>query len=78
VPNSISSIEEIELGTHGIWVTRGGRSGCYLPQVADQTGWSRREFVEHCCQNKARLAPDVYLQEGTHLYVFTAQVFEES
>jgi AmmeMemoRadiSam system protein A len=73
----ISSIEEIELGTHGIWITRGGQSGCYLPQVADQTGWSRQEFVESCCQRKAHLPPDAYLQEGTHLYVFTAQVFEE-
>ena len=73
----VSSIEQIELGTHGIWVTRGGYSGCYLPQVADQTGWSRREFVEHCCREKAGLSPDAYLQEGTRLYVFTAQVFEE-
>ncbi len=73
----ISSIEEIELGKHGIWITREGRSGCYLPQVADQTGWSRREFVENCCQSKAHLPPDAYLEAGTHLYVFTAQVFQE-
>jgi len=73
----ISSIEQIELGTHGIWITRGGHSGCYLPQVADQTGWSRQEFVEHCCREKAGLSADAYLQEGTRLYVFTAQVFEE-
>jgi AmmeMemoRadiSam system protein B/AmmeMemoRadiSam system protein A len=73
----ISSIEEIELGTHGIWITHDGRSGCYLPQVADQTGWSRQEFVEHCCRDKAHLPPDAYLQKGTRLYVFTAQVFEE-
>jgi AmmeMemoRadiSam system protein B/AmmeMemoRadiSam system protein A len=73
----IYSIDQIELGTHGIWVTRGGHSGCYLPQVADQTGWSRQEFVEHCCQDKASLPPNAYLQEDTHLYVFTAQVFEE-
>jgi len=73
----ISTIEEIDLGTHGIWVTRDGHSGCYLPQVADQTGWSRREFVQHCCRDKAHLPPDAYLQEGTRLYVFTAQVFQE-
>jgi len=73
----ISSIEEIELGTHGIWITRDGRSGCYLPQVADQTGWSRQEFVEHCCRDKAHLPADAYLQSGTRLYVFTAQVFQE-
>ena len=73
----IYSIDQIELGTHGIWVTRGGHSGCYLPQVADQTGWSRQEFVENCCQNKANLPFDAYLQKDTRLYVFTAQVFEE-
>ena len=73
----ISGIEEIELGTHGIWITRGGNSGCYLPQVAGQTGWTRQEFVEHCCRDKAHLSADAYLQEDTRMFVFTAQVFQE-
>jgi hypothetical protein len=75
--HEISTIDEIEPGTHGIWITRGARSGCYLPQVATQMGWSGKEFVEHCCLHKAHLSADAYLQEGTRMFVFTAQVFEE-
>ncbi len=73
----ISSIDEIEMGKHGIWITRGGRSGCFLPQVATETGWSKREYLEHCCRDKALLPKDAYLEEGTHIYTFTAQVFHE-
>jgi AmmeMemoRadiSam system protein B/AmmeMemoRadiSam system protein A len=73
----ISSIDEIQLGTHGIWITREGRSGCFLPQVATETGWSKQEFLERCCQDKAFLSKDAYLQEGTTIYTFTAQVFHE-
>jgi len=73
----VSSIDEIQLGKHGIWITKGGNSGCFLPQVATETGWSKKEFLEHCCRDKAFLAPDAYLDEDTHIYVFTAQVFHE-
>jgi AmmeMemoRadiSam system protein B/AmmeMemoRadiSam system protein A len=73
----ISSIDEIQLGTHGIWITRGGQSGCFLPQVASETGWSKQEFLEHCCRDKAFLPKDAYLHEGTTIYTFTAQVFHE-
>jgi AmmeMemoRadiSam system protein A len=73
----VSSIDEIQLGKHGIWITRGDRSGCFLPQVATETGWSKQEFLEHCCQDKAFLPKDAYLDENTHIYIFTAQVFHE-
>jgi len=73
----ISSIDEIQLGKHGIWITRGAHSGCFLPQVATETGWSKQEFLEHCCRDKAFLPKDAYLDEDTHISVFTAQVFHE-
>ncbi|NIA22298.1 MAG: AmmeMemoRadiSam system protein A, partial [Anaerolineaceae bacterium] len=31
----------LELGKHGIYIKRGLQSGCFLPQVATETGWSR-------------------------------------
>ena len=73
----INSIDEIQLGTHGIWITRGDQSGCFLPQVASETGWSKQEFLEHCCRDKASLPKDAYLHEGTTIHTFTAQVFHE-
>ena len=49
----IISIDEIELGKHGICIVKGRSSGTYLPQVANETGWNKEEFVEHCSHDKA-------------------------
>lgn len=62
-------------GVHGIYVRQGGRSGCFLPQVQTQTGWSLEEFWSHCCADKAGLPHDVWRTGGAQLYVFTADVF---
>ena len=37
----ISSIDEFELGRHGIYISRDGRSGTFLPQVANGKSWSK-------------------------------------
>lgn len=68
--------EGIELGRHGIYLRRGGRSGCFLPQVADETGWSVEEFWSYCCSHKAGLPPDAWKQPATNLFTFTAEVIE--
>jgi len=68
---------DIELGKHGIYIRRGMRSGCFLPQVATETGWSKEEFLSHCCAGKAGLPPDAWKDPDTEVFVFTAQVIEE-
>jgi len=65
----------LRLGTDGIYVKRGGASGCFLPQVATETGWSEEEFLSYCCAHKAGLAPDAWKDPGTEVYLFTADVF---
>jgi len=65
----------LELGTHGIYIKRGYMSGCFLPQVADETGWSKEEFLSQCCSHKAGLAPDAWRDLKTEVYLFTAEVF---
>ena len=69
--------EQMDLGTHGIYVKRGFATGCFLPQVAEETGWSKEEFLAHCCAGKAGLAPDAWKDPGTDLFVFTALVISE-
>ncbi len=54
----IKSIDEIELGKHGIIIEAKGRSGVFLPQVATETGWSLEEFLGHCSRDKAGLGWD--------------------
>ncbi|MBM4079923.1 MAG: AmmeMemoRadiSam system protein A [Planctomycetes bacterium] len=68
---------KLELGKHGIYIRRGSRTGCFLPQVATETGWSKEEFLSRCCGGKAGLPPDAWRDPGTEVYLFTAEVFGE-
>jgi AmmeMemoRadiSam system protein A len=70
-------LSELELGTHGVYVKRGLNSGCFLPQVATETGWGKEEFLAHCCAGKAGLPPDAWKDPATEVYVFTAEVLGE-
>ncbi len=65
----------IELGRDGIYVTRGASTGCFLPQVATEMGWSKEEFLSNCCSHKARLAPDAWRDPKTTVHRFRAEVF---
>jgi len=67
----------LELGVHGIYVKRGWASGCFLPQVAAETGWNKEEFLSYCCAHKAGLPPDAWKDPKTEVYLFTAEVFGE-
>ena len=65
----------LRLGVDGIYVKRGHASGCFLPQVATETGWSKEEFLSYCCAHKAGLAADAWRDPDTEVYLFTADVF---
>jgi len=78
VPKKIDDWQKIELGKQGVIVRKGIRSGVFLPQVADETGWSLEEFLSQLCWQKAGLAPDCYKNDKeVELQVYTAQVFSE-
>ncbi len=69
---------DLELGCHGIFIRRGFHCGCFLPQVATETGWSKEQFLSYCCSHKAGLPPDAWKQADTEVLVFTADVFGEN
>lgn len=71
----IKSIDEIELGKHGIYIKKGARAGTFLPQVATETGWSKEEFLGHCAQDKAGLGWNGWKEAD--IYVYEALVFGE-
>ena len=63
-------------GIDGIYIVKGARSGCFLPQVATETGWDAESFLSYCCVHKAGLAPDAWKTDDTvEVYLFTAEVF---
>ncbi|MHC4737707.1 MAG: AmmeMemoRadiSam system protein A [Planctomycetota bacterium] len=65
----------LRLGIDGIYIKKGGASGCFLPQVATETGWSKEKFLSYCCAHKAGIAPDAWKEPDTEVYLFTADVF---
>ena len=65
----------LRLGADGIYIKRGCASGCFLPQVATETGWSKEEFLSYCCAHKAGLSVDAWKEPETEVYLFTADVF---
>jgi AmmeMemoRadiSam system protein A len=65
----------LRLGVDGIYIKRGYLSGCFLPQVATETGWSKEEFLSYCCSHKAGLPADAWKDPKTDVFLFTAEVF---
>lgn len=69
----IDSVNEIELGKHGIYMKQGNNSGTYLPQVATKTGWNREEFLGHCSRDKAGIGWEGW--KNADIFVYEAIVF---
>jgi len=65
--------EEIEIGVHGLVVTRGAYRGLLLPQVAVEHNWDRVTFLQQTCR-KAGLAADAWTQ-AVLLRPLTGEVF---
>ncbi len=71
----INSIDEIMMGKHGIYIKKGGNSGTFLPQVADDTGWTKEEFLGHCAQDKAGIGWDRW--KMADIFIYTAIIIDE-
>ena len=68
--------QDIEVGRHGLIISRGDMRGLLLPQVPVEWNWDRERFLNETCR-KAGLPPDAWRQ-GARIQAFTAQVFEEA
>jgi hypothetical protein len=71
----ISSLDDIQVGVHGIYIVKNSFRGVLLPQVATEYGWDRETFLKHTCL-KAGL-PENAWQKGCDIYIFSALVFGE-
>jgi len=70
------TVECVKIGEDGLIVQRSWARGLLLPQVPVEWGWDREEFLCQTCI-KAGLMPDAWLQAGTKMYKFQAEVFSE-
>jgi AmmeMemoRadiSam system protein B/AmmeMemoRadiSam system protein A len=74
-PKEITNCALVQVGRHGIVVSRGGQKGVLLPQVPVENGWDRKTYLQEGCL-KAGLPPDAW-RKGAKVFVFEAIVFHE-
>ena len=67
----LHTIEEIEIGSTGIIVTRGEKKAVLLPNVPMEYGWSSEQFLEACCE-KAQLSHKAWRDPNTLVEFFTS------
>ena len=67
--------EQVEVGRHGLLISRWARRGLLLPQVAVEWNWDREQFLEETCL-KAGLPADAW-RHGARIQAFTAQILKE-
>jgi AmmeMemoRadiSam system protein A len=71
----ITSVDEIQIGRHGILIRLDARSGTFLPDVAVEHRLSREEFVMLCAREKAGLTPGEIGQ--AELFRYEVEKFSE-
>jgi AmmeMemoRadiSam system protein B/AmmeMemoRadiSam system protein A len=69
----ITSIEQVEVGRHGLVIAKDGRRGLLLPEVATERGWDRYQLADAVCW-KAGLPAGCW-RAGATMHTFTAIVF---
>ena len=72
----IDSIDEFKLGRDGIYIIKGRSHGTFLPQVAEETGWDKEQFLGYCARDKAGIGWDGW--KDADLYTYQAEVVNES
>ncbi|MFA6840310.1 MAG: AmmeMemoRadiSam system protein A [Sphaerochaetaceae bacterium] len=76
LPLKIPSVDAFQLGKHGIYLTVNGHRAVFLPQVAEETGWTKEELLA-ALSRKAGLPADAWKSPNALFEVFTAEVFSE-
>ncbi len=74
-PRRVSGHQEIELGRHGIIMTKGSQRAVFLPQVPLQQGWDVNETLDQLAR-KAGLSENAR-HDGSTLEVFEALILKE-
>ena len=73
-PRAVQSPLHFDPLEEGIYLTFGSRSGCFLPQVARETGWTREQLLDRLCLEKLGVPPPTWRHPQAQLHVFSVQV----
>lgn len=69
-----ASCIEFDLLNDGIYLICGERTGCFLPQVARETGWTREQLLDRLCTEKLGMPPGAWRNRDATLMRFTTLV----
>ena len=65
---------DFDLRNDGIHLTWGERSGCFLPQVARETGWGKEQLLARLCVEKMGLPAHAWQDPRAKLQRFTTVI----
>jgi len=69
----IRSLDEFVVGEHGIYMKKGPRASTFLPQVATEQGWDKKETLMHLSL-KAGLDQSAW--KGAEFYIYTSTIIK--
>jgi len=69
-----SSPTDFDLLNDGIYLIAGDRTGCFLPQVARETGWTKQQLLDRLCTEKLGLTAAAWRDAGATLMRFSTLV----
>jgi uncharacterized protein len=73
---TVTDVNDIEVGRDGLIISMGRNAGLLLPQVATEYGWNRESFLAQTCR-KAGLSQDAWRSPQCRIERFSAEVFSE-
>jgi AmmeMemoRadiSam system protein A len=62
---------EFDLLNDGVYLAYGDYSGCFLPQVARETGWTKEQLLDRLCTEKLGVSSFTWRHPAAKLYRFT-------
>lgn len=72
----VDDVSDIEVGRHGVYLSKGWHSAVFLPQVAGEQGWGRDELLVNLCY-KAGLSASSWKDNDARFQIFEGKIFEE-
>ena len=58
--------------SEGIYLIISNRSGCFLPQVARETGWSKEQLLDRLCTEKMGFPARMWQHPAARMHTFTS------
>jgi AmmeMemoRadiSam system protein A len=76
-PRIIKNPDKIVVGQHGVIIELFGRKGVFLPQVASEHNYNRRQFLQALCRHKLGLDFSCWKNKQAKIYVFETEIYSD-